>query len=32
MVATTTSMIEPVNATTKYAMGPLEVGPEFALN
>ncbi len=25
-------MIELVNATIKYAMAPLEVGPEFALN
>jgi hypothetical protein len=25
-------MIELVNATIKYALEPLEVGPEFALN
>jgi hypothetical protein len=32
MVALTSSMIELVNATIKYAMALLEVGPEFALN
>jgi hypothetical protein len=32
MIALKCSMIELVNATIKYAMAPLEVGPEFALN
>jgi hypothetical protein len=32
MVALTSSMIELVNATIKYTVAPLEVGPEFALN
>jgi hypothetical protein len=32
MVELTSSMIEQVNATIKYAMAPLEVGPEFAFN
>jgi hypothetical protein len=32
MIALTSSMIELVNATIKYAMAPLEVGPELALN
>ncbi len=32
MVELTSSMIELVNATIKYAVAPLEVGPEFALN
>jgi hypothetical protein len=32
MVALTSSTIELVNANIKYAMAPLEVGPEFALN
>jgi hypothetical protein len=32
MVALTSSMIELVNATMKYGMVPLEVGPEFAPN
>jgi hypothetical protein len=32
MVALTSSMIELVNATIKYAKAPLEAGPEFALD
>jgi hypothetical protein len=32
MGALTSLMSELVNATIKYAMAPLEVGPEFAFN
>jgi hypothetical protein len=32
MVALASSMIELVNVAIKYAMAPLEVCPEFALN
>jgi hypothetical protein len=32
MVALTSAMIELVDATIKYAVAPLEVGPEFFLN
>jgi hypothetical protein len=32
MAALTSSVIEVVNATMKYAMALLEVGPEFAPN
>jgi hypothetical protein len=32
MVAVTSLMRELVNATIKYGMAPLEVGPEFAPN
>jgi hypothetical protein len=32
MVALTSSMIKLVNATMKYGMAQLEVGPEFAPN
>jgi hypothetical protein len=31
MVALTSSMIELVNATIKYTVAPLKVGPEFDL-
>jgi hypothetical protein len=32
MVVLTSLMSEVVNATLKFAMAPLEVGPEFAAN
>ncbi len=32
MVALASPVIELVNATIKYAVAPLEIGPEFAFN